>query len=279
MATKKTAKKAAKKAAKQLPSETKPEETGLSTNVNFADDAGSGSENMTKDDLTIPRLSILQALSPQVKKGEKRIEGAEEGDIFNNVLEEVTSGDDGLLVVPITYRSTFIEWQTRESGGGFVADHGFDKSVINACQKDDKGRMINSDGNQIVQTAEYYVFVVNPETGEYYPVVISMSGTQLKHSRRFNTVINTRRVPNPNGQGTFNPAMFYAAYRFNTQPEQNDKGSWFAWDITHESDVIELPQGEDIYLAARSFRDQIKDGAVKAANDGSAIEDDDDTPM
>jgi hypothetical protein len=52
--------------------------------------AGKGLQNVTNDDITIPRLAIVQSGSPQrKKKDEKYIEGAEEGMIFNTVTNTV----------------------------------------------------------------------------------------------------------------------------------------------------------------------------------------------
>ena len=48
-----------------------------------------GNENLTSDDLTIPRLSLLQALSQELKKtNSKYIEDAEAGQIANSISKE-----------------------------------------------------------------------------------------------------------------------------------------------------------------------------------------------
>ena len=66
------------------------------------DDAGVGMEEMDQQDLMIPRLSILQSMSPQVNKRDGQyVEGANAGDIFNTVSRTVVSGEKGLLAVPI----------------------------------------------------------------------------------------------------------------------------------------------------------------------------------
>ena len=78
--------------------------------------AGRGLENITNDDITIPRLAIVQAGSPQrKKKDEKYIEGAEEGNIFNTVTNQLYS--DSITVIPCGYRKSYVEWVPRESGG------------------------------------------------------------------------------------------------------------------------------------------------------------------
>ena len=84
--------------------------------------AGRGLENVTNDDITIPRLAIIQAGSPQrKKKDEKYLEGAEEGNIFNTVTNQLYS--DSITVIPCGYRKSYVEWVPREKGGGLVAVH------------------------------------------------------------------------------------------------------------------------------------------------------------
>ena len=65
------------------------------------EDAGSGAEGMTQDDMLIPRLDILQKMSDQVDKAHgDYIQGAEPGHIFDNVSKECYDGDKGITVVP-----------------------------------------------------------------------------------------------------------------------------------------------------------------------------------
>ena len=67
----------------------KKQNTDLSSEISadlIIKSAGLGLENVTNDDITIPRLAIIQSGSPQrKKKDEKYIEGADEGMIFNTV--------------------------------------------------------------------------------------------------------------------------------------------------------------------------------------------------
>ena len=52
--------------------------------------AARGSENVTTDDMLIPRIELVQALSPARKKSDAAyIEGAEEGMLYNNVTREL----------------------------------------------------------------------------------------------------------------------------------------------------------------------------------------------
>ena len=50
------------------------------------EDAGTARENMTADDMLIPRIKILQAQSPEVNKADAaHVKGAEAGMIYDNV--------------------------------------------------------------------------------------------------------------------------------------------------------------------------------------------------
>ena len=251
-------------------------------------DSGAGQEMMTKDDYAIPRISILQVNSPQVNRRDEGayIEGAEPSMIMENVSNALFDGEKGITVVPIRYRQTVIEWKLRENGGGFVADHGRDSGVYDDLPKDpngrpsrdDKGRIINKDGNQLVDTAEYYVFIIGPEN--WQPAVLSMSSTQMPKSKRWNTLIDQIRVTNPADGKRIKPAMFYMAYDLTTVPESNDKGSWFGWSIKKHGSVFSLEHGQDVYLSARFFNQQIKSGDVKVADPvAETTIESEDTPM
>lgn len=245
-------------------------------------DAGIGTDSFDREDIAIPRISILQQLSPQVTKGKPEfIEGLEVGEIFNTVTQETFSGEDGVYVVPISYRRAHIEWKLRRDGGGLVADHGTDSSVLENTSKDDDFRDITKDGTQIVVTAEYFVYLVNKETGSYTPAVLSMSASQMKKARRWNTLMSQFEMTDPASGKKFTPATFARLYHLTTTPEQNDRGSWFGWDVTGDCIITDVPQGAEIYAAAKDFRDKVVSGEVKAAPDEApaSTEESDDFPM
>mgnify|MGYP003654906449 FL=1 len=129
--------------------------------------AGKGLQNVTNDDITIPRLAIVQSGSPQrKKKDEKYIEGAEEGMIFNTVTN--TLYGNTIEVIPCGYRKTYVEWVPREDGGGLVAVH--DMKPANT-KTDPKTRKSLLGKNQIVDTAEHFV-LLQKEDGTHEPAVL-----------------------------------------------------------------------------------------------------------
>ena len=242
------------------------------------EDAGKGTEGMTQDDLMIPRLSVLQQMSPQVNKRDGAyVQGAEAGMILDNVAAQAFDGEEGITVIPISYRRAHIEWKADR--GGLVADHGPDSACLEGCSRGDRGEYLTAEGNEIVPTGEYFVFVVDAD-GNYSPALLSMAKSQLKKARQWNSMINRLQIPHPSGEGTLNPAMFWNAYNLSTVPEENDQGSWFGWSVKQMFDaksggiIQNLPNGKGIYLAAREFKAQVAAGEVKVSPE-SASEDND----
>ena len=56
-------------------------------------------------------------------------------------------------------------------------------------------------------------------------MLISMSSTQLKKARRWNSMMMGLKVPHPNGT-MVTPASFSHSYKVSSVQEKNDKGSW-----------------------------------------------------
>ena len=230
------------------------------------EDVGAGQEGMSKDDLMIPRISILQQMSPQVNKADgSYVKGAEPGFILDTVANSATTGEQGIEVVPISYRRAHIEW--KKDRGGLVADHGPDSSCLDNCVRGDRGEYITPEGNEIVPTGEYFIYLVNQDS--FTPAILSMSKSQLKKAKQWNSMINRLRIE-VNGDA-INPAMFWTSYQLTTVPEQNDQGSWFGWSVKMNYDaksggiLQNHPMGKDIYLAARDFRKQVASGQVKVS--------------
>ena len=148
-----------------------------------------------------------------------------------------------------------------------VADHGSDEKVLEKCSRGDKGEYFTDEGNEIVITGEYFVFLIDDDG--YTPAVLSMSKSQFKKARTWNTMMN-RLMIDADGQ-VINPAMFWTSYQLTTVPEKNDQGSWFGWSFKMNHDaksggiIQNHSQGEEIYLAARNFKAQVAQGDVKVS--------------
>lgn len=240
-----------------------PQGGAVSTNVmdlaDMAKEASQGFTGVTQEDVAIPFLVILQSLSPQVKRGHAaKVEGAEEGDIFNTVTKQVFKGSKGLTVVPCAFQKRWVEWKLREAGGGFVKSHDTDE-ILKQTARNDRNQDLLPSGHQIVTTAYHYVLVVH-EDGTFERVVIGMSSTQLKKSRGWLSRMMGLQAPLPGG-GSFNPPMFGQSYFVTTGIETKDNNQWYGWVF----DRPQLLQRKDLYVAAKQFAEDVSKSRVQAA--------------
>lgn len=245
----------------------KKEEAALPTvaMTDLMSDIGMGFEGMSAKDVAIPFVAILQGLSPQVKRGPNNIEGAREGDIFNTVSQEVINGEEGIVVVPCAYQKKWVEWKTRESGGGFIQAHDTDE-ILTKTTKNERGQDMLAADRLIVTTAYHYVIVVTAQG--FYKAVISMTSTNLKKSRRWNAQMGSIQVTQ--GERRFVPPAFAHSYLLKTVMETKDANSWFTWDIQNPT-LIAFAQ-PDIYHAAKKFCMDVNGGIIKAPEPPQAEE-------
>ena len=222
--------------------------------ASFVDDANSGLENITSEDLTIPRLKILQALSPEVNKRDgKYVDGASAGDVINTVTSKLYNEDNELVVLPVSYKRLFLEWQPRESGGGLMAQHE-DQAILSKTTKNQIGQDVLDNGNYIQTSANHFVLVLNSD-GSFDQAMIPMAGTQLKKSRTWNSVMASLKMRS--NDKVFTPPSFSHKYSMKTVQESNDRGTWFGWNITNLG-----PLGQDemfFYEAAKEFASTVGD--------------------
>jgi len=219
---------------------------------------GTGLEEVTPDDVSIPFVQILQALSPQLNKNDgKYIKGAEQGNIYNSVLNTATDGDEGIVVVPCYYNKKYLEWAPRETGGGKVNEHD-SRDILAQCTKNDRGQMVLSNGNYIAETAQFFVMVCNEDETEWSQAVIAMTSTQLGKARKWLAQMLQQRVVNSAGV-TQDAPMFMFKYRLKTVQEQNDRGSWMGWSIGLEGPTTNGAMAKE----GAKFLSKIKAGDVQ----------------
>jgi len=217
-------------------------------------DAQQGAQNISQEDLALPFLKILGQLSPEVNKTHgKYVEGAEPGKIINTVTNELY---DKISVVPCHYKRQYVEWQDRgASSGAPVAIHDADSDIVSQTTRDKayKDRLPN--GNYLENTANHFVLVIgkNPETA-----LISMKSTQLKVSRKWNSMMMGIKLQGKNG--LFTPPTYSHIYNLSTVQMSNDKGTWFGWDVAKAGPV----EDKSIYDMAKSFAESVNKGDVQA---------------
>lgn len=259
---------AKQKQALQIAAPTNDAELIAQEGINFLADAGMTPEFVATD-LAIPFLVILQKNSPQVDEDSgKYIEGAKAGMIYNTVTGDLFDGKtEGISVVPAGYQKKFVEWVSRDEGGGFVAQHDPDSDAVKRCVVNEK-KLETENGHQMVETAYHYVILRNGSSLEW--AVIGMSSTQLKKSRRWNTIMGGLSMTTPDGR-SFKPPIFAHTYRLKTVLEQKDTNTWYGWDISIEGVVNE----KRVYEAGKRYFNALAQGTVRVGAPPSDNDNDD----
>ena len=221
-------------------------------------DMGSGLENVTSKDILIPRLTILQALSPQIDPQAPEFdEDARAGNIYDVGLQE--SFGNLITIIPVHYAKTWLQWAPRSSGKGLQGIHD-NGAILDKCGKDEKGRPVLDNGDLIVETAQFYVLNMNANLRKSF---IPMASTQLKKSKRLLTLATSERLVNSAGN-EFVPPLFYRTYDLGTIPESNNEGRWIGWTVERAAALDQLPNWRRIMEEIKNFRDALTKGELKA---------------
>jgi len=241
----------------------KKEKAGAVAISSFEIDSGKGLGNMSQDDLALPFLKILGQLSPEVNKRDgKYVKGAEPGMIFNSVTGELYDGAKGIQVVPCHYKLEYIEWRDRGEGSGApVAIHSSSSDIMTKTTRDASFKDRLPNGNYIERTASHFV-IVNGQTPS--TALIAMKSTQLKISRKWNSMMAGIRLKGKNG--LFTPASFSHIYQLKTIQQSNDKGTWFGWEVSKIGPV----QDTTLYQQAKTFAENVSKGDVKVKHGDTA---------
>jgi len=223
----------------------------------FEEDAAKGLGSIGQDDLALPFLKILGQLSPEVNKRDgKYVEGAEPGMIFNSVSGDLYDGVKGIDVIPCFYKLEYIEWKDRGEGPGApVAIYDSSSDIMSKTKADANYKDRLPNGNYIEKTASHFV-IINGDSPS--TALISMKSTQLKISRKWNSMMSGIKLKGKNG--LYTPASFSHIYKLKTTQMSNDKGTWFGWEVSKVGPITDA----SIYQQAKTFSDSISKGAVKA---------------
>lgn len=248
-------------------------------------DVGSGYENQTSDDLTLPFLTVLQALSPQVMQD--GLEGAKPGMLCNNATDELFPGPEGILFLPAYTQHRFVEWVPRKSGGGFVAFHEPSSEVVQRAKAgakdfgkystayDEQGKLI---GNDLVET--FYVYgVMYGEDPQ--PFVMTFSSTKIKAYKNWNTRLRSFTVPGPDSK-KIRPPLFANLTRLHTKADHNNHGDFFNVVLSPAKGSLAaslVSPDDPNYQAAREYNNLAENDRLNIDPDKDTSTNDKDTPF
>lgn len=212
--------------------------------------SNAGQENVSVDDLVIPRINLVQSLSPERdKKDPAYIEGIEEGQIFNSLTREVYG--ESTIVVPVMYRREYQVWNKKrtQGGSGFHGSYSTDaeaKAVLRTreAEKPDLAGKL-----EVVEVPVMFVMVINSNSHEQ--AVISFPRTKAKVARKWNSLIRLGGM-----------AAYAKQYNLHSVEEKNDNGKFYNFGVSAAGFV-----SREVYQAAAEMYESVVAGKVKAASE------------
>ena len=235
-------------------------QTAVAERPSYMGDQKRGSEEVTIQDITIPRLSMVQDLSPQRKKNNAEyIEGCEEGMLFNTVTNQLYA--DPVLFVPVYFRLEWLVWKHRDAGGGLQGVCASqEEAVALVAAHPLAGQMTekNEPVLEVQDTAQHFGLLLDPNSPAEDPrateIVVSMSKSQLKPSRQLNSQV---RIAGGD--------RFERYYRLSAAQVDGARGEYYNWKVEQLGFVAEaiFAQAEALYESVVSGkRDVERDDAT-----------------
>lgn len=206
-----------------------------------------GNESVGVDDIVIPRLGLIQQLSPEVDDSDpKFIEGAKPGDFFNSLTREVYAAP--VAVVFVDRKKEYVVFKKRSAGGGYRGSFGSEAEARSAIANDIDDP---EDQLEIVETATNFGLVLDDNLVVKSEIVISFTSTKLKVDRQINSMIRLRGA-----------ARFSSVFFLESTKEKNDKGTFYNFKATLGPWV-----DQETAVAAKKMYDAIHAGARKVDSD------------
>jgi len=226
-------------------------EAGLPSSILFEDDAAAGFENVKSASLALPILKLLQNGSGEAqKRSQNYVEGAEPGMFLNTVTKKMYNGTEGINVIPCHYKLEYQEWADFGTGSGRpenIYDANSDILSKTTQGSDMKDRLDN--GHYILTVGQHFVLIV--EDGSTENALISMSATQGKISKKWNSMMMSNTMEyQPGGEdGTFTPAAFSHSYKLSSVLNSGKGNQWYGYN------VVQVGKVEDpaLYERAKKF--------------------------
>jgi hypothetical protein len=218
----------------------------LPSDILFEDDAAKGLENVKTENLALPILKLLQNGSGEAqKRNQNYVEGADPGMFLNTVTKKTYDGAKGIEVVPCYYKLEFQEWADFGTGSG-RPENIFDASsdILTKTTKDQSGKDRLENGNYILTVGQHFVLIngVSPE-----PALISMSSSQGKVSRKWNSMMASITLEGKNGPYT--PATYSHMYTLTSVLNSGKGNQWYGWNVVRGNVVND----KSLYERAKKF--------------------------
>ena len=204
-----------------------------------------GNENVDAQDKTIPRIKLLQKLSPELDSSSPNyIAGAKPGMIINTVTMEAF---EELLCVNIFYRREFAVYADRQAGGG-----GFHGAFPTEAEALAKVKELGGDSatHVIRETGNHALLLLDADGNATMEAICLMDGSKLTVSNNWNTAI--ARIKDVD--------RFASVWSLGSTTQSNSKGSWSNYTVNFAGYV-----DEQLYKVAKALYDSIANPQEKQA--------------
>lgn len=257
----------------------KPEENTALANIPDPEEyaVNMGNEDYTLDDLIQPRLKLVQSMSHVCKKNHEEYNSSAKPGMY--YLTSTRQLFDNILLVPVIMQKREIQYTFGLEKNKFLGSHlensEITKRVVLTPHQDPTRkdiRIVDENGQKtvLINTAIWYVLLVNQKENRWERVTFNMQSSQLSPSRSWLTYLNALKKPSLRNPGNmYTPPFWMRAYRggFNTH-----EGGWeistFTEEIEFDLQTPNLPEVErQLFTAlindATAYYTDIKAGSVK----------------
>ena len=216
---------------------------------------GRGSENVEVTDIIMPRVKLMQALSPEVEKGVAQV-----GTLINSLTGECFGSS--CVFIPIKHAKSRIHWKSKDEGGGIIcaamdaktpSNSDIAQNCINCKLKDwDNGAKVKKD--KAPKCTLYYNFIVVLE-GVADPIMLSMEKTKVPTARRLISLSTIKH----NGKDL---DMFAKKYKLSIKKDYKESNMYYNYEVDPVGFVTEAE-----FRNAEAIYNQFKDKNVKVEQD------------
>lgn len=210
---------------------------------------------MEQEDITVPRIVILQGLSPEVTEGKGR-----PGEFYVKGFER-NLGKNPIEFLVIRRSKSRIRWKDLKLGGGILCqspDAKFGQGEPGGeCEK---CQFANWEGTNERPDCDMYqnVIIVLRKDEDWIPMALSGNRTKLKPLKNLNSLLMlemTKQRP-----------LFSKSYFIEPMQKQNSQGmQYFSYRISVANDNKQLPDDEQ--KRAHSIFNQIKGKKLNIAEE------------
>lgn len=201
-----------------------------------------------ESDPSQPFLKIIQKGSAEFDETNpkykfKAIPGCKPGDILFQGTGQILPKP--VRVIPLGNINLYAEWRKRDEAGGFIRHHPLTITAHKDYRKHQNKEYLGQ--NELYYTI--YWFVLAEIDGEWIRAIVPFTATELKIARRWRTMIKNH----VDEQFKDNPPVYAAIWNMGVFIDSNSKGSWYNWDISKETALVELEEAEAVKLLETCF--------------------------